>query len=293
MNIRNFKSVFSLTILVLMATLFVGVASAQTLGGNGLMMKAATDYSEWYVIVTLYPTVIILLFIAASLHIARPMVVRYLNRMTLRLGADILWEAWIIGRDVLILAAVGIIGVFLVPRVQSDWYTGWGGISNPGFVPAFVLGVITLVYKLATDSDSNKTKYTVATVLTIATLGAALYPDLYASTWEDLGSGKMMDTYMVPLANMDTIKDVNTAIGDAVTAAQKGDNQTALIKAQEADILYGRLNGLDDANATKVQSAFTDLTNAAKNGDVSGMQSARSTITLTLDNFDATLGVLD
>ncbi len=284
-NLVNFR-VLNLAILALMATLFVGVASAQTLGGNGLMMKAATDYSEWYVIVTLYPTVIILLFIAASLHIARPMVVRYLNRMTLRLGADILWEAWIIGRDVLILASVGIMGVFLVPRVQSDWFTYT-------FIPAFVLGVITLVYKLATDSDSSKTKYAIATVLTIATLGAALWPDLYSSTWEDLGSGKMMDTYMVPLANMDTIKDVNTAIGDAVTAAQKGDKQTALIKAQEASILYTRLNGLDDANATKVQNAFTDLTNAAKNGDVSGMQAARSTITLTLDNFDATLGVLD
>ncbi len=283
-NILNFRAL-NLAILILMATLFIGVASAQTLGGTGLMMKAFTDYSEWYVIITLYPTVIILLFIAASLHIARPMVVRYLNRMTLRLGADILWEAWIIGRDVLILAAVGLIGVFILPRVQSDWFTYT-------LIPAFVLGVITLVYKLATDSDSSKTKYTIATVLTIATLVAAVAPDMYSAWWEDLGSGKMMDTYMVPLANMDTIKDVNTAIGDAVTAAQKGDNQTALIKAQEASILYTRLNGLDDANATKVQSAFTDLTNAAKNDDVAGMQSARSTITLTLDNFDATLGVL-
>lgn len=290
MKIGNCKTkinlrVLNLAILVLMATLFVGVASAQTLGGNGLIMKAFTDYSEWYVIITLYPTVIILLFIAVSLHIARPLVVRYLNRMTLRLGADILWEAWIIGRDVLILAAVGIIGVFIVPRVQSDWFTYT-------LIPAFVLGVITLVYKLVWDTDASKTKYAIATVLTVATLVAAVAPDLYAPWWEDMGSGKMMDTYMVPLANMDTIKDVNTAIGDAVTAAQHGDNQTAYLKAQEASILYGRLNGLDDANATKVQSAFTDLTNAAKSGDVAGMQSARSTITLTLDNFDATLGVL-
>ncbi len=286
MKIRNIKSGFSLAILVMMATLFVGVASAQTLGGNGLMMKAFTDYTEWYPIVTLYPTVIILLFIAASLHIARPMVVRYLNRMTLRLGADILWEAWIIGRDVLILAAVGIIGVFIVPRVQSDWFT------QP-LIPAFVLGVITLVYKLAWDTDASKTKYAIATVLVVATFGAALAPDLYSSWWEDMGSGKMMDTYMVPLANMDTIKDVNTALGDAVSAAQKGDNSTALLKAQEADILYGRLNGLDDANATQVQGAFTSLTSAAKNGDVTGMQAARSTITLILDKYDATLGALD
>ena len=125
MKIRNIKSVFNLAILVLMATLFIGIATAQksapALGANALMMKGWMDYSEWFVIVTLMPSIIIMLFIALSLHIARPMVLRYLNRMTLRLGADILWEAWIIGRDVLILAAIGLIGVFIVPRVQSDW----------------------------------------------------------------------------------------------------------------------------------------------------------------------------
>jgi hypothetical protein len=283
-KINNFR-VLNLAILVLMAIFFAGVASAQTLGGNALMMKGWTDYSEWFVIITLYPSVVVMLFIALSLHIARPMVVRYLNRMTLRLGADILWEAWIIGRDVMILAAVGLIGVFIVPRIQSDWYTGV-------LIPAFVLGIITLVVKLVWDTDASKAKYALATGLTALTLVAALVPYAISPVWEGKGTDFMRETYMVPLANMDTIKDVNTVVGDAVNAAQKGDNSTALIKAQEAEILYGRLNGLDDANATQVQDAFTSLKNAAKSGDVSGMQAARSTITLTLDKYDATLGVL-
>jgi hypothetical protein len=288
MKIGNFKTL-NLAILILMIIPFIGIAMAQetgtALGGNALMMKGWTDYSEWYVIITLYPSVVVMLFIALSLHVARPMVVRYLNRMTLRLGADILWEAWIIGRDVLILAAVGLIGVFIVPRIQSDWYTGV-------LIPAFVLGIITLVVKLVWDTDASKAKYALATGLTAATFVAALVPYAIAPIWEQNGTDFMRDTYMVPLANMDTIKDVNTAVGDAVNAAQKGDNSSALIKAQEAEILYGRLNGLDNANATQVQGAFTSLTNAAKNGDVAGMQTARSTITLVLDKYDATLGVL-
>ncbi len=295
MNLRNFKSVSSLAILVLMATLFVGVAMAQdetapALGGNALMMKGWMDYSEWFVIVTLMPTVIILLFIALSLHIARPMVVRYLNRMTLRLGADILWEAWIIGRDVMILAAVGLIGVFIVPRVQSDWNTGV-------FIPAFVLGIITLVYKLATDTDANKTKYMVATGLTALTLVAVVVPYSIGSMWEQKGSDFFMSTYLVPLSNHDTIKDVKTSLDDSVNAAQKGDNQTALIKAQDAYAIYGKLGdslkSWDSAKASQVDGAFTALTNAAKNGDIAGMQAARSTITQILDEYDATLGVLD
>lgn len=295
MKIRNFKSVFSLSILVLMATLFIGIAVAQegaappALSPNALMMKGWMDYTEWYTIITLYPSVVVMLFIALSLHVARPMVVRYLNRMTLRLGADILWEAWIIGRDVLILAAVGIIGVLVVPRIQSDWYTNV-------LLPAFVLGIITLVYKLVTDTDASKTKYMVATGLTALTFVAALVPYAIAPYWEGKGTDFIMKTYIVPSANIDTIKDVKTALYDAVNAAQKGDNSTALLKAQEADSLHDRLGGsLKAWNSTKapqVEDAFDALTNAAKNGDVSGMKAAQSTITQILDEFDATLGVL-
>ncbi len=290
---RNFK-ILNLAILLLMATFFIGVATADeaappALGGNALTMKAWMDYSEWFIIVTLFPSIIIMLFIALSLHIARPLVVRYLNRMTLRLGADILWEAWIIGRDVLILAAVGTLGVLLVPRIQSDWYTGV-------FMPAFVLGIITLVYKLATDTDASKTKYMVATGLTALTLVAALVPYAYAPYWEDKGTGKIFDTYIVPLGNADTIKDIKTAMDDAVSAAQKGDNSTALIKAQEADAIHDKLGDSlktwDSAKASQVEVAFTALTNAAKNGNVAGMQAARSTITQILNEYDATLGVL-
>jgi hypothetical protein len=231
-----------------------------------------------------------MLFIALSLHIARPMVLRYLNRMTLRLGADILWEAWIIGRDVMILAAVGLIGLFIVPRVQSDWNTGI-------FIPAFILGIITLLYKLSTDTDADKTKYMVATGLTALTLVAVLVPYSIGPLWEQKGSNFFMDTYLVPLSNHDTIKDVKTALDDSVNAAQKGDNSTALIKAQDANAIRDRmgdsLKSWDSAKASQVDDAFTALTNAAKNGDAAGMKAAQSTITQILDEYDATLGVLD
>ncbi len=292
MKIRNLKLAFNLAILVLMTTLFIGTAMAQegpALSGNALTMKAWMDYSEWFVIVTLFPSIIIMLFIALSLHVARPLVVRYLNRMTLRLGADILWEAWIIGRDVLLLAAVGLLGVLIVPRIQADWYTGV-------FIPAFVLGIITLVYKFVTDTDANKTKYMVATGLTALTLVAALVPYAWAPYWEDKGTGKIFDTYIVPLGNADTIKDVKTAMDDAVNAAQKGDNSTALIKAQEADAIHDKLGDSlktwDSAKSSQVEDAFTALTNAAKNGDVAGMKAAQSTITQILNEYGATLGVL-
>lgn len=294
MKIRNLKSVFNLAVLVSSMILFIGVAMAQAeagpaLSGNALMMKGWMDYSEWFVIVTLFPSIIMMLFIALSLHVARPMVLRYLNRMTLRLGADILWEAWIIGRDVMILAAVGLLGVLIVPRVQADWNTGV-------FIPAFLLGVITLLYKLAYDTDADKTKYMVATGLTALTLVAALVPYSIGPIWEQKGSNFFMDTYLIPLSNADTIKDVKTALYDAINAEQKGDNSTALAKAQEADAIHDKLGDSlktwDSAKSSQLEDGFTALTNAAKNGDAAGMKAAQSTITQILDDYGKTLGVL-
>lgn len=294
MKIRNFSSVLNLGILVLMMTFLVGTALAQeetaaSLGGNALMMKGWMDYAEWFVIVSLLPSVIVMLFIALSLHIARPMVVRYLNRMTLRLGADILWEAWIIGRDVLILAAVGLIGVFIVPRIQADWNTGV-------FIPAFVIGIITLLYKLSTDTDADRTKYMIATGLTALTLIAVLVPFSIGPIWEEKGSNFFMETYLIPLSNADTIKEVKITLDDAVNAVQKGDNATALIKAQDADAIHAKLGGSistwDSTKSSQLEDAFTAFTNAAKNGDASGMKAAQSTIIQILDDYDRTLGIL-
>lgn len=304
MKLRNFKPVFSLAILVLMTTFLVGIAMAQeeeagpAMSGNAIMMAGWMDYAEWFVIVTLYPSVIVMLFIALSLHVARPMVLRYLNRMTLRLGADILWEAWIIGRDVLILASVGILGVLLVPRIQEDWYTGV-------FMPAFVLGIITLVYKLVTDTDADKTKYMIATGLTALTLVAAVVPYAIGSIWEEKGHDKFVNDVFIPLSAYDMqqqkttvnaadiIKNVKGAMDDAINAVQKGDNSTAVTKAQEADaahdILGDRLKTWDSAKNAQIEDAFNALTDAAKKGDASGMKTAQDKINQILDEFKATL----
>lgn len=303
MKIRNFKPVFSLAILALMTTLFIGVAMAQeeagpALSGNAIMMSGWMEYIEWFMIITIYPGVIIMLFIALSLHVARPMVLRYLNRMTLRLGADILWEAWIIGRDVMILAAVGLLGVLIVPRIQDDWYTGV-------LVPAFVLGIITLVYKLVTDTDANKTKYMVATGLTALTLVAAVVPYAIGPLWEEKGHDKLVNEIFVPLSAYDIqhqktaesatdiIKDVKGAMDDAVNAVQKGDNSTAVTKAQEAGAAHDKLGDLlktwDSAKNAQIEDAFNALADAAKKGDAAGMKAAQDKINQILNEFAKTL----
>ncbi|MCE8428266.1 MAG: hypothetical protein J5U19_07770 [Candidatus Methanoperedens sp.] len=309
-NLKSIKSIISLAILILMTTLLIGIAVAQEgaappMSGNAIMMAGWMDYAEWFVIVTLFPSIIIMLFIALSLHIARPMVLRYLNRMTLRLGADILWEAWIIGRDVMILAAVGLIGVMIIPRVQDDWNTGV-------FIPAFILGIITLMYKLVTDTDADKTKYMIATGLTALTLVAALIPFSVGPgygiwSWEDRGHQHFVDEVLTPLSiydmqqqkttstvsAADIITNVKSAMDDAISAAQKGDKSTALTKAQEADTAHDRLgDSLKAWNSVKnsqVEDTFFALMTASKNGDVAGMKAAQNTINQILDEYAATL----
>ncbi|MCZ7401637.1 MAG: hypothetical protein O8C61_05395 [Candidatus Methanoperedens sp.] len=294
MKNRNSNLAFNLAILVLMTIPLIGVAMADdvspALNGNALMMKGWMDYAEWFVIVTLMPSVIMMLFMALSLHIARPMVLRYLNRMTLRLGADLLWEGWVIGRDVLILSAVGLLGIMIVPRVQADWNTGV-------FIPAFLLGIITLLYKLVWDTDASKTKYMVATGLTALTLIAVVIPYSIGPMWEAKGSEFFMNTYLIPISNADSVKDVRTAMNDAIYAEQKGDNTTAITKALEADAAHLRLGTtLRDWDSTKysqMEDAFTALTSSAKNGDITGMLGAQTTINEVLNDYASSLGRLD
>lgn len=310
----NIRLVLNLTILALMATLFVGHAIAQEtsppLSGNAIIFSGWMDYAEWFVIVTFFPSIIIMLFIALGLHIARPMVLRYLNRMTLRLGADILWEAWIIGRDVMILIAVALLGMFIIPRVQSDWNTGI-------YIPAFILGVITLLYKLITDTDADKTKYTIATVLTGLTFVAALIP--FAAppgygvlSWEDRGHQHFVDEVLTPLsaydmqqqqrmqqiitnrtANAEMINNIKSTINDVTNAVQNGDKSTALAKAQEADInqyqIGTGLKAWDGKKYLQIENGFNALQNAANNGDTTGVKTAQSAINQILDEYAKTL----
>ncbi len=226
MRKQDLKVIFNLAVLGLMTTLFVGAAlgmemNTKELSSSALQQIAFWKYAEWFVLITLYPSAIMLLFIAFSLHIARPMVTRYLNRMTLRLGADILWEAWIIGRDVLILSAVGFIGLYLMPRVQNEW-------STPVLIPAFVLGIITLVYKLLVDTDASKKHYIAATVLTGLTLTAAAVPFAFAPLWEEKGMGSLIQEFYIPISQKDLQTQMtNPNIIPIGTTGTMPTNQTA------------------------------------------------------------------
>ncbi len=310
MKKQDFRLIAILSILTI---LFVGTAMAseegmgmEAMSGNAIITNAWMHYAEWFVILTAYPAVIMMLFIALSLHVARPMVVRYLNRMTLRLGADLLWEGWIIGRDVLILSAVGFLGVLILPRLQDEWFTGV-------LVPAFVLGIITLIYKLSTDTDANKTKYMIATGLTALTLIAATLPYGVASLWHDKGHEKFEKEFFTPLSAYDMqqqkmigaqqqgmmenapsiIKSVKDSIDHAIEAMEMGDSSKAVAESQEADTLHDkledRLMAWNSVKHQQLEDALKDLINAAKKSDVSGMKTARAKINQIIEEFQATL----
>ncbi len=296
----------------ILTTLFVGTAMAseegmamEVMSGNAIITNAWMHYAEWFVILTAYPAVIMMLFIALSLHVARPMVVRYLNRMTLRLGADLLWEGWIIGRDVLILSAVGFLGVLILPRLQNEWFTGV-------LVPAFILGIITLIYKLSTDTDANKTKYMIATGLTALTLVAATLPYGISSLWHDKGHEKFEKDFLTPLSAYDMqqkvmgtqqqgmmenvpniIKNIEDATNRSIEAMEMGDSSKAVTESQEADTLHEklevRLMAWNSVKHDQLEDAFKDLINAAKKSDVVGMKTAREKIQKILEEFETTL----
>lgn len=311
MEKRNIRIVINSIILLLTAALFVGTALATEAGMEesesfsvtALVTNAWMHYAEWFIILTAYPAVIMMLFIAFSLHLARPMVTRYLNRMTLRLGADILWEAWIIGRDVLILASVAFLGVLIQPRLIEEWYTGV-------LVPAFVLGLITLVFKLVTDTDASKGKYILATALTGLTLVAATLPYGIPSLWHDKGHMKFESEFFVPISQQENagkmikaeemqspkmvVDSVKDAIKNAISAMEAGNKDKALAEAREAEETHEKIEAQLMAwsmeKHQKLEAELDELIEAAEKGDTNAMKKAWQEIDALLDEFEKQKG---
>lgn len=313
MKRRNFWLVINSVILLLTSTLFVGTALAteagmeameENLSVTALVTNAWMHYAEWFVILTAYPAIIMMLFIAFSLHLARPMVVRYLNRMTLRLGADILWEGWIIGRDVLILASVAFLGVLIQPRLMDEWYTGV-------LVPAFILGLITLIFKLVADTDASKGKYLAATALTGLTLVAATLPYGISTMWHDKGHEKFESEFFAPISQQENaekmvgaveteslntvIDSVKNAVKEAINAMEVGDRDKAVTGAMEAEETHekieSQLMAWNMEKHQKLEQELHELIEAAEKGDLNAMKKAGQEIDTLLDEFEKQTGV--
>jgi hypothetical protein len=132
---------------------------------------------------------------ALILHIGRPYVVRTLRRCGLRLGADVWWMSYLLMRDGVLLATLGISLIFFAPALVAN-------LDFPITGPLATLCLLlALAVKLSRRVDDDVAAFRLATVFLV--LGATLYyfPLVFAIEAADQESLKWFADNLTSSAN--------------------------------------------------------------------------------------------
>lgn len=104
---------------------------------------------------------------ALILHLGRPYVIRTLRRCGLRLGADVWWMSYLLMRDGILLATLGMSLIFFSPALVAN-----NAFPITGSLATLCL-LLALAVKLSRRVDDDIAAYRLATVFLVA--GATLY----------------------------------------------------------------------------------------------------------------------
>ena len=153
------------------------------LSGDDLATAIASGGSSWMVLSVAAVLPIIWAF-TLSLHFARPYVLRFLQKLTLRFGGDVWWLSYVLTRDALLVITLCLSVVFLFPNV----YLRGDGLGITAPIATLVLFWATLV-KLLRDPDDNAKDFQLQSILLVVASALYIVPQMYGMEAADQGLG--------------------------------------------------------------------------------------------------------
>jgi hypothetical protein len=172
------------------------------LSGDDLASAIANGGGNWMVL-SIAAVLPILWAFTLSLHFARPYVLRFLQKLTLRFGGDVWWLSYVLTRDALLVITLCLSVVFLFPNV---YLTGDGlGITAP--VATLVLFWATLV-KLLRDPDDNPADFRLQSYLLVLASVLYIIPQVYGMEAGDPVSAFPWNTVLVSAGNLDIARPI-------------------------------------------------------------------------------------
>lgn len=151
------------------------------LSGDDLATAIANGGGNWTVL-SVAAVLPILWAFTLSLHFARPYVLRFLQKLTLRFGGDVWWLSYVLTRDALLVLTLCLSVVFLFPNV----YLRGGGLGITAPVATLVLAWAALV-KLLRDPDDNPRDFVLQSVLLVIASVLYIVPQVYGMEGADQG----------------------------------------------------------------------------------------------------------
>ena len=153
------------------------------LSGDDLATAITSGGSNWMILSVAAVLPIIWAF-TLSLHFARPYVLRFLQKLTLRFGGDVWWLSYVLTRDALLVITLCLSVVFLFPNV----YLRGGGLGITAPLATLVLFWATLI-KLLRDPDDNAKDFQIQSILLVIASALYIIPQMYGMEAADQGLG--------------------------------------------------------------------------------------------------------
>lgn len=171
------------------------------LSGDDLASAIANGGSSWMVLSVAAVLPIIWAF-TLSLHFARPYVLRFLQKLTLRFGGDVWWLSFVLTRDALLVITLCLSVVFLFPNV----YLRGDGLGITAPIATLVLFWATLV-KLLRDPDDNAKDFQLQSILLVVASALYIVPQMYGMEAADQGLGDW-STALISTSNLDLARPI-------------------------------------------------------------------------------------
>jgi hypothetical protein len=147
------------------------------------LAAALTSGASGWMVLSVAAVLPILWAFTLSLHFARPYVLRFLQKLTLRFGGDVWWLSYVLTRDALLVITLTLSVVFVFPNLYLKI-----GLPVTAPLATLVLFWATLV-KLLRDPDDNPRDFQLQSVLMVIASALYIIPQVYGMEAADQGLG--------------------------------------------------------------------------------------------------------
>jgi hypothetical protein len=137
------------------------------------LAAALTSGASGWMVLSLAAVLPILWAFTLSLHFARPYMVRFLQKLTLRFGGDVWWLSYVLIRDGLLLITLGLSTIFLMPNLYLST-----GLPITAPLATVVLLWATTV-KLIRDTDDDPRAFRLYSLLLVLASVLYIVPQVY------------------------------------------------------------------------------------------------------------------
>ncbi len=157
--------------------------------------------AEWMVL-SIAAVLPILWAFTLSLHFARPYVLRFLRRLTLRFGGDVWWLSYVLIRDALLVITLGLSVIFLFPNLYLKV-----GLPITAPLATLVLFWATVV-KLIRDTDDDPGAFRLVSVLMVVASVLYIVPQIYGMEAADQAYLGSLPSALISSSNLDLARPI-------------------------------------------------------------------------------------